>query len=110
MWMMVLKIVVSAGIITAISGIAKQYPGIGGWIAALPVISLLSAFWLLVGHQPSVEIARFLTSVAKGLVPTAILLLCMVVCLRSQWSFRLSFAVSTSVWLLASVGLKKIGM
>ena len=40
------KIIVSALIIGVITEVAKHYSTIGGFIAALPLVSLLSLFWI----------------------------------------------------------------
>lgn len=63
------KAVVSALIILFVTWIAKKLPTFGGWIAALPLVSLLSAFWLSLGGQNYREIADFLTGVLWGLLP-----------------------------------------
>ncbi|KIL77201.1 hypothetical protein SD77_1648 [Bacillus badius] len=48
------KTLISAVIIGAITMIAKASPKYGGIIAALPLVSLLSLFWLYVqGRDPA---------------------------------------------------------
>ena len=46
MWLFVLKAIVSGVLVAAISTVAKRYPGWGGLIASLPMVSLLSMLWL----------------------------------------------------------------
>jgi Protein of unknown function (DUF3147) len=77
---------------------AKKFPTFGGWIAALPLVSLLSAFWLSLEQQRSREIADFLTGVLWGLIPTALLLLVTVICLRYHVSFYLSLLFGIGLW------------
>lgn len=68
------KALVSALVILFVTWLANRSPTFGGWIAALPLVSLLSAFSLSVGQQSSRQIADFLTGVLWGLIPTAFLL------------------------------------
>ena len=108
MWF-IIKVLVSALIVGIVTGISRHYPGIGGWIAALPIISLLSAAWLVIGHQSNTEVARFLMSVLKGLLPTAILLLVMVLCLRRSWPFVSALGTAVVVWGGLSYVLQRVG-
>jgi uncharacterized membrane protein (GlpM family) len=92
------KAIVSALIILLVTWFGKKSPVFGGWIAALPLVSLLSAFWLSLEQQRSREIADFLTGVLWGLIPTALLLLIIVTCLRHQVSFHLSLLFGIGLW------------
>lgn len=40
------KLFVSAGLIVLVSEISKKYPGLGGLIASLPLLSVLGMIWL----------------------------------------------------------------
>lgn len=103
------KVMVSALIVAAVTAIAKQYPGIGGWIAALPIVSLLSAAWLAAGNQPSAEVSAFLIGVVKGLIPTAILLIAVVIFLRRGWPFPGAIGLAVVIWGASSFMLQRIG-
>jgi hypothetical protein len=43
---LVLKALVSGAIVAAVSEVAKRYPGFGGLIASLPLVSVLGMIWL----------------------------------------------------------------
>ena len=43
---LVLKAALSGCIVAAVSEIAKRYPGIGGLVASLPLVSVLGMIWL----------------------------------------------------------------
>lgn len=43
---LVLKAALSGAIVAAVSEIAKRYPGFGGLIASLPLVSVLGMMWL----------------------------------------------------------------
>lgn len=109
MILLIVKVLLSAIVIAAVTAIAQKYPGIGGWIAALPLVSILSALWLLLGRQPKPEVIDFLTGVIKGLVPTAILLLVVIICLRRGFPFIWSLSAAIVVWGGSSFLLGKLG-
>jgi hypothetical protein len=54
MWYLALKAALSGILIALISEIAKRYPGIGGLIASLPLVSVLGMIWLW-RDKPDVE-------------------------------------------------------
>lgn len=106
----IVKVLVSALIVAVVTAISKQHSGIGGWIAALPIVSILSAAWLVAGHQPSAEVSGFLVGVVKGLVPTAILLLVVVIFLRRGWPFTGALGLAVITWGASSFMLQRIGI
>lgn len=106
----VVKIVVSALVIAGVTALSKQYPGIGGWVAALPIVSILSAAWLVVGHRPPAEVSQFLVGVLKGLVPTAVLLVVVVVFLRKGWPFAGALGLAVLIWGASSFVLQRVGL
>jgi hypothetical protein len=54
MWYLALKAALSGILIAVISEVAKRYPGIGGLIASLPLVSMLGMIWLW-RDKPDVE-------------------------------------------------------
>lgn len=58
MWFIVIKILATALMITAVTEIAKRNDQWGGLIAALPLITVLTLFWLYFEKQSSVKIAN----------------------------------------------------
>lgn len=104
-----IKVLLSAFVIALVTAVAQKYPNIGGWIAALPLVSVLSAIWLVVGHQPKPEVIGFLTGVVKGLVPTAVLLLAIIICMRKGVPFIGSLSTAVLVWGGSSFLLGKLG-
>jgi hypothetical protein len=43
---LVLKAAISGVVVAAVSEIAKRYPGLGGLVASLPLVSVLGMIWL----------------------------------------------------------------
>jgi len=46
MWYLFVKAAISGVIVAAVSEVAKRFPGIGGLIASLPLVSVLGMVWL----------------------------------------------------------------
>ena len=46
MWYLAIKAVLSGILIAVVSEVAKRYPGFGGLIASLPLVSVLGMVWL----------------------------------------------------------------
>ncbi|MBF8378472.1 DUF3147 family protein [Alicyclobacillus mali] len=108
MLMTFMKATVSAAIVTAVTVLAKKYPGLGGWIAALPIVSLLSATWLVVEKVSGHEVARFLAGVLSGLLPTAILLAVTIALLYRGWPFSRAVVLAVAAWLFSSILLSRM--
>jgi hypothetical protein len=43
---LILKALISGAVVAAVSEIAKRYPGLGGLVASLPLVSVLGMIWL----------------------------------------------------------------
>ncbi|RFU60140.1 DUF3147 family protein [Bacillus sp. V59.32b] len=96
----VVKTVISALIIATVTLIAKQYPKYGGIIAALPLVSLLSLFWLYVQGEPASNLGNFLFGVLYGLPGTIILILIVAFSLKNSLPFLLSIALGVGGWII----------
>jgi hypothetical protein len=50
---LVVKALISGAVVAAVSEIAKRYPGLGGMVASLPLVSVLGMMWLWTDtHDP----------------------------------------------------------
>lgn len=67
------KIIVSALIIGVITEVAKHYSTIGGFIAALPLVSLLSLFWISFEGGNKQELSQFALGVLYGFTSALLL-------------------------------------
>ena len=52
------KYLLTAGMVVFISEVAKRSDRLGGFIAALPLMTLLTLVWLFVENQPEEKIAN----------------------------------------------------
>ena len=84
------KVIVSALIIGVITEVAKHYSAIGGFIAALPLVSLLSLFWISFEGGNKQELSQFTIGVLYGFPASALLLFIVYIGLKT-------FSLSTSV-------------
>ena len=52
------KYLITAGVVGMVSEFAKRSDRLGGLIAALPLVTVLTLIWLYVEHQPTSKIAN----------------------------------------------------
>lgn len=93
-----IKLFTSAFIIAAVTELARKFPLYGGIIAALPLISLLSIFWLTVQGETSKQIQSFTLGVILGLPATIVMLLAIYFMLKNSFSFILAVIVGIVSW------------
>jgi hypothetical protein len=105
---LVVKMIVSGVFVGLISELAKRLPKIGGLVAALPVISLLTVFWLLVDKQTNVQIAYFIHGVLYGLIPTALCLLLLALLLERNVPFAMALVISLVALAVAWIVVRAI--
>lgn len=55
---LILKYLITAGVVVLVSEFAKRSDKLGGFIAALPLVTLLTLIWLYVEQQPTSKIAN----------------------------------------------------
>lgn len=55
---LIMKYLVTAGVVVLVSEFAKRSDKLGGLIAALPLVTVLTLIWLYVEHQPTAKIAN----------------------------------------------------
>lgn len=55
---LVIKYLITAAVVVLVSEFAKASDKLGGFIAALPLVTILTLIWLYVEHQPSTKIAN----------------------------------------------------
>ncbi|MCF8166933.1 MAG: DUF3147 family protein [Rhodoferax sp.] len=64
------KYLITAGLVVFISEMAKRSDKLGGFIAALPLITLLTLIWLYIENQPEEKIANHAYYTFWYVVPT----------------------------------------
>lgn len=66
----IFKYVITAGMVVFISEVAKRSDKLGGLIAALPLVTLLTLTWLFIEHQPTEKIANHAWYTFWYVIPT----------------------------------------
>ncbi|MGR5882069.1 DUF3147 family protein [Bacillus cereus] len=92
------KVIVSALIIGVITEVAKHYSTIGGFIAALPLVSLLSLFWISFEGGNKQELSQFALGVLYGFPASALLLFIVYIGLKNSFTLSTSVLLGIGVW------------
>lgn len=64
------KYLITAGMVVLISEVAKRSDKLGGLVAALPLVSLLTLVWLYLEQQPNTKIANHAWYTFWYVIPT----------------------------------------
>jgi hypothetical protein len=105
MWLNVVKTGGSALLILAITLIARRSPALGGTIAALPLISILSLFWLAADGQTPQQNVSFLAAVLWGYLPSALMLVTIIICLQHRFPLAVALCCGLAACVLSAWGI-----
>lgn len=67
---LIIKYLLTAGVVVAVSEFAKRSDKLGGLIAALPLVTLLALIWLYLEKQPMDKIANHARYTFWYVIPT----------------------------------------
>ncbi len=70
MYWLIFKYIVTAAVVVLVSEAAKRSDRLGGFIAALPLVTLLALIWLYLEQQPQSKIANHAWYTFWYVVPT----------------------------------------
>jgi hypothetical protein len=110
-----IKAALSGVLIAAISEVAKRYPGFGGLIASLPLVSVLGMIWLWRDKPDVVNMAAHAEATFWFVLPSLPMFLLIPAMLRNGMGFWASLLVgcvvtlglySLMVWLGSRFGLR----
>ena len=87
MWHLILKFGVSAGVIVAVSEIAKRNNFAASWLHSLPLVSLMAFVWLYLDTRDTALIARHAQGTFWFVIPTLPMFLVLPWLLRQGWGF-----------------------
>ena len=109
------KAVISGVIVAAVSDVAKRYPGLGGLIASLPLVSVLGMIWLWHDKPDAANMAAHSTGTFWFVLPSLPMFLLIPTLLRAGWPFWLTLVAacaltvvlySTMIWVGPRLGLR----
>lgn len=93
----VLKVVISALLIVAISEIAKRSTGFAALVASLPLTSLLAFIWMRMEGSPPERIGELSGQIFWLVLPSLVLFLLLPLLLKYGLNFWLSLGLSVTV-------------
>ena len=97
MWYLAIKAVVSGILIAVISEVAKRYPGIGGLIASLPLVSVLGMMWLWRDRPDAANMAAHAEATFWFVLPSLPMFLLLPAMLRQGFGFWLALAAGCAL-------------
>lgn len=109
------KAAISGLIVAAASEVARRWPGIGGLIVSLPLVSLLAFVWLWRDTGDPGRVAELAQSTFWFFLPSMPLFLLLPAMLRAGLGFWLALAIGIAVtvalyagmfWLAPRVGVR----
>ena len=110
---LIFKYLITAGLVVAVSEFAKRSDKLGGLIAALPLVTVLTLIWLYVENQPTTKIANHAYYTFWYVIPTLPMFL-LFPYLLPKWGFWPTLGVcalfTMSFFLLFATVLKQFGV
>lgn len=100
MLLFLIKAAVSGLLVALISTIARRYPGWGGLVASLPLVSVLAMLWLYGETREAEKVAALAMSTFWFFLPSMPMFLLIPLMLRSGWSFGVTMVTAVVVTML----------
>ena len=105
MLLFIIKAVLSGLLVATISLVAKRYPGWGGLLASLPLVSLLSMLWLYGETRDTERVAGLAMGAFWFFLPSIPMFLVIPWLLRSGWGFPSTMALACLMTILLYAGM-----
>ena len=108
------KYAITALMVVLVSEFAKRSDKLGGFIAALPLVTILTLVWLYLEHQSTEKIANHAYYTFWYVIPTLPIFLVMPWLLNKGINFWIALAVCATVtficFVLTAVVVRRIGV
>ena len=105
MLLFLIKAAVSGLLVALISTVARRYPGWGGLVASLPLVSVMAMLWLYGETRDTEKVAALAMSTFWFFLPSMPMFLLIPLMLRSGWSFGVTMATAVAVTMLLYAGM-----
>ncbi len=105
MLLFLIKALVSGLLVALISTIARRYPGWGGLVASLPLVSVMAMLWLYGETRETEKVAALAMSTFWFFLPSMPMFLLIPLMLRSGWSFGVTMITAVVVTMLLYAGM-----
>ena len=109
MWWLAVKALVSGIIVAAVSEIAKRYPGLGGLIASLPLVSVLGMLWLWNEKPDAANMASHAEATFWFVLPSLPMFIAIPVMLRSGFNFYVALALGCALTIVLYLAMLALG-
>lgn len=104
----IIKIIISALIIAIVSEVSKHLAHLGGLIAAMPLTTLLTLFWLNYETGDQKILTQFTVSVFWGVFPSMVFFLCAIYFFKREWTFYPVLGISLFFYSLTALVHQKL--
>ncbi|MFN2476469.1 MAG: DUF3147 family protein [Chthoniobacterales bacterium] len=105
MWYYVLKVLISAVLIVAVSELSRRGSTFwGGMLASLPLTSLLAFAWLYRDSHDAAKVAALSWSIFWLVLPSLTLFVALPIMLKRGLAFPLSLSISLAIMIAAYLG------
>ena len=110
-----IKALVSGVIVAAASEVSRRWPGVGGLIVSLPLVSLLTFIWVWMDTRNNEKVAELAQGAFWFFLPSMPMFLALPAMLRAGVNFWASFSISVVAtaclyllmfWLAPRVGIR----
>lgn len=101
----IVKATLSGLLVALIATVARRYPGWGGLLASLPLVSVLAMTWLYVESRDTEKVAALASSTFWFFLPSMPMFLIIPALLRSGWSFAATMAAAIVVTIALYAGM-----
>ena len=102
---LVVKAVISGLLIAAIAEVSRRYPGFGGLIASLPLVSVIGMIWIWNDTQDPARLADHSAATLWFVVPSLPMFALIAWMLRRGHGFWLSLATGCLLTVLLYLGM-----
>ena len=93
----IIKILITSGLVVAVSEIAKRSSMMAGILASIPLISVLGFIWLYLDTKDVEKISSLSTSIFWLVIPSLVLFVTLPILLKKGYGFYPSLEVATFV-------------
>ena len=100
MFLFIIKAVLSGILVAAISTVARRYPGWGGLLASLPMVSVLSMLWLYGETKDTERVAALSMGAFWFILPSLPMFIIIPLMLRAGVGFTLTMLVAAAITVL----------
>jgi hypothetical protein len=90
-----LKLLISALTIVAVSEVSKKYSLLGGALASLPIVSVLAMVWLYLDTKDIRAVCQLSNIIMWMLIPSLVLFLVFPLLLKTGYNFYVSLVFSS---------------